>query len=50
MVCICGREQVSHLWLAKPVAKTLEVYRLEAGRWIARRAIRRSIVVSGSAE
>jgi Uma2 family endonuclease len=31
---IYARERVSHLWLADPVAKTLEVYRLEAGHWI----------------
>jgi len=31
---IYAREQVSHLWLVDPIAKTLEVYRLEAGHWI----------------
>ena len=31
---IYGRESVGHLWLVEPLAKTLEVYRLEDGRWI----------------
>jgi Uma2 family endonuclease len=31
---IYGREQVAHLWLVDPLAKTLEVYRLETGRWV----------------
>ena len=30
---IYAREQVSHAWLADPIAHTLEVLRLEAGRW-----------------
>lgn len=32
---IYAREAVGHLWLVDPLAKTLEVYRLDAGRWIA---------------
>lgn len=28
------REGVGHVWLLSPVHRTLEVYRLEAGRWI----------------
>jgi Uma2 family endonuclease len=31
---IYAREGVSHLWLVDPVVKTLEVYGLEAGRWV----------------
>jgi hypothetical protein len=31
---VYSREQVSHLWLVDPLAKTLEVYRLEGGRRI----------------
>ena len=31
---IYAREEVGHLWLAEPLAKTLEVYRLENGRWV----------------
>ena len=31
---IYAREHVSHLWLVDPIAKTLEVYRLDAGHWI----------------
>lgn len=23
-----------HLWLVDPIAKTLEVFRLESGRWV----------------
>jgi len=29
-----AREEVAHLWLVEPLARTLEVYRLEAGRWV----------------
>ena len=29
-----AREQVGHAWLIDPVARTLEVLRLEAGRWV----------------
>jgi hypothetical protein len=25
---------IGHLWLVDPIHKTLEVYRLEAGRWV----------------
>jgi Uma2 family endonuclease len=31
---IYGREGVRHLWLVDPLANTLEVYRLEEGRWV----------------
>jgi Uma2 family endonuclease len=31
---ICARESVAHLWLVDPVLRTLEVYRLEGGRWV----------------
>jgi len=31
---IYAREQVGHLWLVDPIARTLEVYRLENGRWV----------------
>jgi Uma2 family endonuclease len=31
---IYAREGVSNLWIVDPILKTLEVYRLEAGRWI----------------
>jgi len=31
---IYRREGVGHVWLINPLAKTLEVYRLETGRWI----------------
>src|SRR5262245_54151782 len=31
---IYAREGVSHLWLVDPIARTLEVYRLDSGRWI----------------
>ena len=32
-LAIYAREQVGHAWLVDPVARTLEVLRLEAGRW-----------------
>jgi len=31
---IYAREGVRHLWLVDPLANTIEVYRLDAGRWI----------------
>jgi Uma2 family endonuclease len=31
---IYARESVGHLWLVEPLATTLEVYRLENGRWV----------------
>lgn len=31
---IYRREGVRHVWLLHPVARTLEVYRLEGGRWL----------------
>lgn len=31
---IYAREGVGHLWLLDPLTRTLEVYRLEAGRWV----------------
>jgi Uma2 family endonuclease len=33
-VAIYAREQVGHAWLIDPIARTLEVLRLEAGRWV----------------
>jgi Uma2 family endonuclease len=30
---IYGRERVSNVWLVDPIARTLEVLRLDAGRW-----------------
>jgi Uma2 family endonuclease len=33
-LAIYAREQVSHAWLVDPIARTLEVLRLEAGRWV----------------
>ena len=32
-LAIYAREQVGHMWLIDPLARTLEVLRLEAGRW-----------------
>ena len=32
-LAIYAREQVAHAWLVDPLARTLEVLRLEAGRW-----------------
>lgn len=29
-----GREGVGHAWLINPITRTLEVYRLESGRWV----------------
>jgi Uma2 family endonuclease len=31
---IYAREGIGHLWIVHPLLQTLEVYRLEAGRWI----------------
>jgi Uma2 family endonuclease len=31
---VYARESVSHLWIVDPLTHTLEVYRLESGRWI----------------
>jgi len=31
---IYAREGVEHLWFVDPIARTLEIYRLEAGRWV----------------
>jgi Uma2 family endonuclease len=31
---IYARESVGHLWLVEPLARTLEVYRLENARWV----------------
>ena len=31
---IYAREAVGHVWLVEPLAKTLEIYRLEDGRWV----------------
>ena len=32
-MAIYAREKVSHLWLIDPLARTLEVYRLESQHW-----------------
>jgi Uma2 family endonuclease len=29
-----GRGGITHLWMVDPLLQTLEVYRLEAGRWV----------------
>lgn len=31
---IYAREAVGHAWLVNPIARTLEVYRLESGNWV----------------
>ena len=31
---IYRREGVGHAWLINPITQTLEVYRLETGRWV----------------
>jgi Uma2 family endonuclease len=31
---VYGREGVANLWLVDPLSRTLEIYRLEAGRWV----------------
>jgi len=31
---IYARETVTHIWLVEPTQRTLEVYRLESGRWV----------------
>jgi Uma2 family endonuclease len=31
---IYARERVPHLWMVEPLARTLEVYRFEAGHWV----------------
>jgi hypothetical protein len=31
---IYAREGVGHLWIVEPIARTIEVYRLEGERWI----------------
>ncbi len=33
-VALYAREQVGHAWLIDPIARTLEVLRLETGRWV----------------
>jgi Uma2 family endonuclease len=33
-VGVYAREQVGHAWLIDPSARTLEILRLEAGRWV----------------
>jgi hypothetical protein len=32
---VYARERVGHLWIVDPILRTLEVYRLENGRWVA---------------
>jgi hypothetical protein len=31
---VYAREHVAGLWLVDPLARTLEAYRLDAGRWV----------------
>jgi Uma2 family endonuclease len=31
---IYAHERVGHLWIVDPILRTLEIYRLEAGRWV----------------
>jgi Uma2 family endonuclease len=31
---VYARESVGHLWIVDPIVRTLEVYRLETGRWV----------------
>jgi Uma2 family endonuclease len=31
---VYARESVEHVWLVEPMQQTLEVYRLESGRWV----------------
>ena len=31
---VYARTGVPHLWLVDPIVRTLEVYRLESGRWV----------------
>src|SRR2546427_11231382 len=31
---IYARERVAHLWMVDPLARTLEIYRLEGDRWV----------------
>src|SRR5437899_3961012 len=31
---VYARERIGHLWIVDPILRTLEVYRLEDGRWI----------------
>jgi len=31
---VYARERVGHLWIVDPIVRTLEVYRLEDGRWV----------------
>jgi len=31
---VYARERVTHLWIIDPILRTLEIYRLEDGRWI----------------
>jgi len=33
-MAVYAREGIEHLWLVDPLARTLEVYRLETGRWV----------------
>jgi hypothetical protein len=33
-LAIYAREEVSHVWLLNPIAETMEIYRLEGGRWL----------------
>ena len=43
---IYAREGVAHTWLVDPVARTVEAFRLEAGRWIVLGAWRDDAVIA----
>jgi Uma2 family endonuclease len=32
-LAVYAREHVGHLWLINPATRTLEIFRLESGRW-----------------
>jgi hypothetical protein len=31
---VYAQHEIPHLWLINPITKTLEVFRLESGRWV----------------
>lgn len=42
---VYAREGVAHLWLADPLAQTIEIFRLESGRWVLLAAHRGAVTV-----
>ncbi len=44
---VYARERVSHAWLVHPVERTLEVLRLEAGRWVIEATFAGDAIVRG---